>query len=267
MNPQSERSEAGLGRDTDQCSRPSPSSPALPTATPTSAGGVDRNLPADQAGDAPANGSPALQTLHARNVEVRLLSPQVARVLLEQHHYLHSMPGATRLCFGVFVREELLGVCTLGAGSINGFRLVDGATRADVWTLSRLWLDDRLPRNCESRVLGVVLRTLRRYTQVKAVLAYADPAAGHRGTVYMGAGWCYLGPSGALPRLDLGDGIPRHCRSVGSIYGTHSVAYLRSRGVVVSQVPQPPKHRYVVFVDRSWQGRLLPPVLPYPKAR
>jgi len=229
------------------------------------AGGVDRNPPATLAGDAPANGSPALQPLHARDVEVRVLPPHVARALVVRHHYLHSWPGATRLCFGVFADGALLGVCTLGAGSINGHCLVEGATRADVWTLSRLWLDDRLPRNTESRVLGIVVRALRRFTRAKAVVAYADPGAHHRGTIYQAAGWLYTGPSGALPRLDLGDGIPRHCRSVGSLYGTHSVRYLRARGLPVCRVPQASKHTYLVVVDPAWRDRIRPASRPYPK--
>lgn len=230
------------------------------------AGGADRSTPTLQVGDGVSNTTPALQP-HARDVVVQIVPPQVAREVLVRHHYLHAMPGATRLCLGVLLDNAILGAITLGAGPINGHRLVDGAGRDDVWTLSRLWLDDSLPTNTESHVLAVVVRSLRRFTAVRALIAYADPAAGHVGVVYQAAGWLYTGAPRSLPKLDLGDGVPRHCRSVGSTFSSHSVSYLRRRGLTVSQVPQPPKHRYVVFVDRSWQGRLLPPVLPYPKAR
>lgn len=230
----------------------------------TRAGGADRSTPTLQVGDGVSNTTPALQP-HARDVVVQIIPPHLARAILIRDHYLHSMPGATRLCLGVFLERQILGAITLGAGPINAHRLIDGAERDDVWTLSRLWLDDSLSPNTESHVLAVVVRSLRRFTAVKALIAYADPAAGHVGVVYQAAGWLYTGAPRSLPKLDLGDGVPRHCRSVGSAFSSHSVAYLRRRGLAVRQIPQPPKHRYVVFVDRSWRDRLVPAVLPYPK--
>ena len=238
--------------------------PAITDEPRTRAGGADRSTPTVQVGDGVSNTTSALQP-HARDVVVQVIPPHIARAILVRDHYLHSMPGATRLSLGVFLDHEILGAITLGAGPINGHRLIEGAARDDVWTLSRLWLDDALPKNSESHVLAIVVRSLRRFTAVKAVLAYADPAAGHLGTVYQAAGWLYTGSPRSLPLLDLGDGVPRHCRSVGSTFSSHSVAYLKRRGFPVTRVTQPPKHRYLVFIDRSWQDRLLPRVLPYPK--
>ncbi len=229
----------------------------------TRAGGADRSTPTLQVGDGVSNTTPALQP-HARDLVVQIIPPHLAWAILVRDHYLHSMPGATRLCLGVFLDRRIMGAVTLGAGPINGHRLIDGAARDDVWTLSRLWLDDALPKNSESHVLAVVVRSLRRFTAVKVLIAYADPAAGHIGTVYQAAGWLYTGAPHSLPLLDLGDGIPRHSRSVGSTFGTHSVRYLRRCGLPVSRVPQAPKHRYVVFVDRTWSTRLRVPALPYP---
>ena len=46
-------------------------------------------------------------------------------------------------------------------------------------------------------------------------------------------------------------------RDVDANYNRH--------GVEVKRVPQSAKHRYIFFLDRSWQGRLRVPALPYPK--
>ena len=189
----------------------------------------------------------------------------VAQGVITRNHYLHSMPGGTKLTFGVFAAGRLLGAVSLGVGPINVHRLVAGATRDDCLVLTRLWLDDVLPRNSESRVLGVLVRALRRSTRVRFLASYADPAAGHLGTVYQAAGWLYTGVSEAQPRMDLGDGVARHLRSVGSAFGTHSAAYLRRHGLAVRFIPQAGKHRYLAFVDPAWRPRLLAPVLPYPK--
>lgn len=208
-------------------------------------------------------GSTPTAALH--DLEVRPIPLTVARTMVEKHHYLHSLPGGTRLALGVFVRERLLGAITLGVGPYNAPSLVSGATPDDYLTLTRLWLSGDLPRNSESRVLGIVLRSLRRHTTIKFLISYADPSQGHLGIIYQATNWLYTGLSEAMPLYELGDGRARHSRSVSHAYGSHSVEYLRSHGVPVRLIPQAAKHRYMYFVDPTWQKNLLVPVLPCPK--
>jgi hypothetical protein len=189
----------------------------------------------------------------------------IARQLLVQKHYLHSFPGGTKLTFGAFIGTRLLGALTLGAGPANAYSLVDGATPDDCLTLSRLWLSDELPKNSESRFLGIVIRALKRNTSQKFLVSYADPAQGHLGTIYQATNWLYTGLSEAMPLYDVGDGKLRHSRSLSHAFGTHSVQHFAKHGIAVKLAPQPAKHRYVYFLGPSWQQRLNVPVLPYPK--
>jgi hypothetical protein len=126
----------------------------------------------------------ALQSLIVRPIPFVL-----ARRLLEREHYLHSSPGGTKLAIGAFVCASLLGALTLGAGPANAYSLVDRATPGDCLTLSRLWLSDELPRNSESRFIGIVMRALKRNTSLIFLVSYADPAQGHLGTIYQATGW------------------------------------------------------------------------------
>lgn len=200
-----------------------------------------------------------------RALQVGVIPPAVARAVVQRAHYLHSFPAGTRVCLGVFAPTGLEGVGVLGVGPRFAHRLVQGATARDGLTLTRLWLADALPPNSESYVIGQMVRWLRQHTPVKFLLSYADPAAGHVGTIYQATNWLYTGLSQAQPALDLGDGVPRHTRSVGSALGTHSVRYLRAAGLAVHRVPAVGKHRYVLFIDRRWRGRLAVPTVPYPK--
>ena len=208
-------------------------------------------------------GSNPTAALHSLRVEP--VPVVVARILLEREHYLHSLPGGTFLSFGVFTGQELAGAMTFGAGPWLAYRLVDGAKPDDCATLTRLWLSDELPANSESRVLGIVLRSLRRHTNLKFLVTYADPSQGHIGTIYQASGWLYTGLSEATPLYDLGDGQARHSRSVGHAFGTHSVQYLVRHGLSVKLVPQAAKHRYLYFLGAEWRNQLRVPVLPYPK--
>ena len=226
-----------------------------------SAGGVTEARSATQRAGGGATPTPALQSIQVRPVSVK-----IAKGILVGNHCLHSMPGGTQMTFGVFLEQRLLGALALGVGAFNSRRLVSGATHGDCICLTRLWLADDLPKNSESRVLAVILRSLARDTSVKFVVTYADPSAGPVGTLYQAGGWLYTGVSGPSVLYDLGDGVGRHSRTFGHALGTRSLRYLRRHGTRVSPIERPGKHRYLYFLDKAWSDKLKVPVRPYPKS-
>jgi hypothetical protein len=225
-----------------------------------SAAGVTASTVPGQGTGAGSTPSAALQQIQVKPVPV-----SVARRLIQREHYLHPLPGGTKLAFGVFVGTRVLGALIPGAGPANAYSLVDGANPDDCLTLTRLWLSDALPSNSESRVLGIVLRNLKQHTRVKFLVSYADPVQGHIGIVYQATGWLYTGLSEAMPLYDVGDGKLRHSRSLSHAFGTHSLQHFAKHGIAVKLAPQAAKHRYVYFLDPTWQHRLMAPVFPYPK--
>lgn len=216
---------------------------------------------------APIQGAGRSSSLTAalQDLAVHPIPFAMARDLLVREHYRHSLPGGSVLAFGVFVGPRLRGALTFGSGPTHGHRLVEGAQPDDGITLTRLWLGDGLPKNGESRVLGIILRALRRETPLKFVLTYADPSAGHLGGIYQATNFMYTGLGEAMPLFDLGDGVLRHSRSLGHSFGSHGIAHFARHGVTLRTLPQARKHRYVYFLDPTWRSRLRVPVLPYPK--
>jgi hypothetical protein len=213
-----------------------------------------------------ATPTPALQQLFGpKDIIIRPIPHLAARRICEQRHYLKSYPGGSLLNFGVFVANSLLGVTVLGVGPANLHCLFQNVQPQEALCLSRLWLDDRLGRNCESRTLGVILRSLRQnQSVVKAIVAYSDPLAGHDGGIYRAAGFLFVGYSSSMP-LYLVGGRAYHSRSLSHSYGTHSIAHFRQHGVQVQLLPQAHKLVYVALVNPTWQERLRVPVLPYPQ--
>ncbi|MFC2001047.1 DNA methyltransferase [Chloroflexota bacterium] len=203
--------------------------------------------------------------LALQSIRVNPIPFVAAKRILVNYHYLHSLPGGTKLAFGAFVEGKLLGAITFGSGPQNAYQLVAGATPEDCLTLSRLWLSDELPRNSESRIIGVALRAISKHTGVKFLVSYADPSIGHLGIIYQATGWTYTGLSEAMPKFDLGDGKARHSRSLGQAFGSHSVKYFKTHGIKVKVIPQPRKHRYLYFLDSSYRIRLKTNVYPYPR--
>ncbi len=225
-----------------------------------SAGSVTGSTAPNHRAGAGSSPSPALQSIRLKPIPFT-----VAKKILARHHYLHSLPGGTKLTFGIFSGNRLLGAITFGAGPHRAYQLVRDATPDDCMALTRLWLSDELPNNSESRVIGIALRALRKFTKLKFLVSYADPSQGHEGIVYQATNWLYTGLSETMPLYDLGDGQARHSRSFAHCYGTHSSKYFESRGINIRQIPQTPKHRYVYFLDLTYRNNLVPETLPYPK--
>ena len=226
----------------------------------TSAAGVGASTASGLGAGPGASPRAALHDLQIRPIPHRL-----AKQLLVREHYLHSMPGGTMLSFGAFHGTRFVGALTLGVGPKEGHRLISNSRNEDCATLTRFWMDDAMPANCESRVLGIVLRSLRRHTGLKFILSYADPSQGHIGTIYQAAGWIYTGLSSAASLYDIGDGVARHSRSLGHAYGSHSVRHFADHGIAVTVLRQTPRHRYLYPIDKSCANRLRVAVMPYPK--
>ncbi|MFC1947963.1 DNA methyltransferase [Chloroflexota bacterium] len=182
-----------------------------------------------------------------------------------KYHYLHSMPGGTKLAFGVLLDGRLLGIITFGAGPANAYKMVSGVKIDECLTLTRLWLSNDLPSNSESKVIGICLRALKKNTNIKFLVSYADPTERHLGTIYQATNWLYTGYSEAMPKFDLGDGVIHHSRSLSHAFGSHSLKHFESHGLNVKVIEQPKKHRYIYLLDKSLRDRLNVPVLPYPK--
>ena len=225
-----------------------------------SAGSVTVSTALNRREGAGSNPSPVLH-----DIRVQPIPFVAAKRILVEHHYLHSLPGGTKLAFGTFLKGRLLGAITFGAGPQNAYQMVYEVRQDECLTLTRLWLSDDLPANSESRIISIALRALKKCTRVKFLVSYADPTQGHVGTIYQATGWIYTGLSEAMPMFDLGDGRLRHSRSLSHSFGSHSVKHFESCGVEVKVVPQSRKHRYIYFLDRSCRDRLKTLVLPYPK--
>lgn len=219
---------------------------------------------------APSRAETAVQDRPSRSIPKALVVEPVAasviRSLIATEHYLQSMPPAARLCFGVRLDGELAGGIVFTNGSRNGHRLLAAAQPHEVATLARLWLRGDLPRNSESRVLGVALRHLKRHTGWKLVISYADPGAGHVGTVYQASGWRYLGQGEPTAYVRLPDGRLHHPRSVYDQFGTNRVGHLRATGIDAERVVVHGKHRYVFVLDPGWAWRLTTATQAFPRA-
>lgn len=122
-------------------------------------------------------------------LSVRQINSQLARAVVELHHYLHRKPVVSH-AFGLYEAEELVGVVTFGPPASRNVQT--GACPSDpnlVTELNRLWVDDRMERNTESFFVSRALKLL----PPRIVVSYADTSFGHLGFIYRACNFLYAG--------------------------------------------------------------------------
>ena len=128
----------------------------------------------------------------AKDLRVAAISSRDGNAIIQKLHYSHKTVKNSQLHLGVFLGTRLEGAMQFGP-SLDRRKLlglVEGTSWNGFLELNRLAFSDNLPRNSESRALGVALRLIRRqYPQIDWIVSFADATQCGDGTIYRAAGF------------------------------------------------------------------------------
>jgi len=134
--------------------------------------------------------------MSAKDLIVRPVSAKDANALVKRLHYSGKVTQNSQMHFGVFWRGSLEGAMQIGPpiDKRRMARLVTGSGWHEFTELNRMAFSDRLPRNSESRALGVMFRLLRKHAkQLGWVVSFSDAAQCGDGTIYRASGFVLTG--------------------------------------------------------------------------
>jgi len=161
-------------------------------------------------------------------------------------HYLHKRPAIIRLCLMAMCEWRAIGCVVYSDPPRECSVRYGGVT----WELSRLYLLDFIPRNAETWLIGQSVKYIKKHHQeVQCLVSYADPIAGHAGTIYRAANWRYDGDTDAgrlTPRCDYYDA------RTGQKYGRKGNM---PDGAVVERKPRTSKHRFVLSLRAALRAQ------------
>ena len=206
--------------------------------------------------------------MSAKNIVLRPVSAADARKVVEREHYSGKTVQNSQFHIGVFYGGSLEGALQFGPSLDK--RKTAGLVRDSGWhqftELNRMAFSERLPRNSESRALGVAFRLLAKHApQLKWVVSFADATQCGDGTIYRASGFLLTGikANGQMLRMPDGSVVakktldnPNHTAADGK-FGS---AAARASGAVALPGYQ---FRYVRFLDPTWVDRLTVPVIPF----
>jgi len=174
--------------------------------------------------------------MSAKDLRVEPLPSQDANRFVQRVHYSGKIVQNSCLHLGVFIAGGLHGVMQFGPSMDKRklWPLVTDTPWHGFLELNRMAFDSALPRNSESRALGVAFRLFRKhYAHVQWIVSFADGTQCGDGTIYRASGFALTG-----------------------------ITVNRTRRMGAVQIPGF-QMRYIKFLDPTALARLTVPVIPF----
>lgn len=219
----------------------------------------------------------------AKEVVLKVIPSKVANDFIRKHHYSGKVVNNSVLHFGAFIEGTLHGAMSFGPSLDKSkiIGLVEGTGWNEFLELNRMAFDDALPRNSESRCISMAMRLIKKNApHVKWIVSFADGCSCGDGTIYRASNFLLtaIKPNLNLCELPNGDKVhkmtlesnplsPRKELGNKCFYdvtgGTYNfLKYVKAAGGKILPGYQ---LRYIYFIDKSYQGRLTVPIIPYSK--
>ena len=222
----------------------------------------------------------------AKDIVLKPIDAHSAREFVKRVHYSGKVAQNSQIHIGAFLNDKLEGVMQFGPSLDK--RKIQGLVRDTGWNefieLNRMAFTDALPRNSESRAIGIAMRLLKQHApQVKWVISFADGTQCGDGTIYRASGFVLTGINfnSSIWVLPNGESVRENTiRQSGYTSwlepfiskakfdelrngGSASAAvfkYLETKG---AQRLEGAQLRYIYFIDPSYRARLTVPELPF----
>lgn len=133
-------------------------------------------------------------SVEIKNFKVEICDRKEICDFVEFWHYSKSINGViSDYCFKLTYNDEIIGAMIYGRVAMAGAYKKFVNNQNDLIELRRLCCIDETPRNTESYFIGKTLRWLRKNTELKKVVSYADTMQNHSGTIYKASNFEYIG--------------------------------------------------------------------------
>jgi hypothetical protein len=182
-----------------------------------------------------------------KTYNIQMISKDLCKSILSQYHYLNKQSKGFRsgFNFGLYKDSELVGVCIFHSPSVpetlKGCFGLKRDEQGGVYELGRLCLSPTIKeKNVLSWFVSKSIKLLRKKTEVKSILSYADSSL-HTGFIYQATNFKYYGLTSFKKDFwfEMEDGsFVKHQR--GPVKGKKGKWRARDR-----------KHRYLLVFDKT----------------
>lgn len=212
-----------------------------------------------------SNASTAISRTVKKNYQIRLIQKNETHFYLLNIHYAKRIPPIS-FAFGLFDRDELIGVCTYGMPASPS--LCKGIA-GDEWKNNVLELNRLALRHNEKNQASILVsKSLQMLPKPTIIVSYADTNQNHLGIVYQATNWIYTGATKARDEITI-EGLENlHSKAISNM-GTWDELQ-KIYGKRLTHRKRTVKHRYIYIVANKKQRKSIKNILryaiqPYPK--
>lgn len=190
-----------------------------------------------------------------KSFKVKQVPVTVIRDFVERWHYSKSIKGLhCTLYFGLFSDGKLIGAMMYGKLAMPGVHKKYVDDPDDLIELRRLCCIDDTPRNTESYFIGKTINWIKKNTDIKKIISYADPHYGHGGTIYKASNFQHIGMTAPGKYIIDKHGNRKHDKTIRNSDIIEGVRVFRKHAIELKEqlengeahyITTPPKHIYV----------------------
>jgi len=177
---------------------------------------------------------------------------------IEKYHYSKKTKGLkVQICFGLF-RPGKFGIPELVGGIIYALPAMPHASQkyypsdpSATIELVRLCCVDDTPKNTESYFISSTIRYLKKNTEFKVIISYADPEFGHSGIIYRATNFILFGMTGSKRKITI-DGDRFHERILTDTHPYAKIVQerLKNKDTGIKIGKTVPKYIYVLYLNK-----------------
>jgi hypothetical protein len=201
-----------------------------------------------------------------KSLRIDWATHEAAKFAVEHWHYSESLPVPPLVKVGAWERGEFIGVVIFSRGATPSLLKPYGLNQNQGCELVRVAL--RSHESQVTRIVRLALAFLKKSNpRLRLVVSFADPAQGHHGGIYQAGNWIYSGTTAPSKEYYSPDGKKLHPRMVKAkgwttVQGVKRKTWKPENCVAVKT---PPKHRYLMPLDKKMRQSVLNLSKPYPK--
>ena len=188
---------------------------------------------------------------------VKPVTIQEVKSFVEKWHYSRNINGLNiSYVFGLFYKQYLIGAIIYGSLSMANTWQKYGTDETDVVELKRLCCIDATKKNTESFFIAKTIKFLKKYSNYKTIVSYADPYFNHQGTIYKASNFTHEGFTSKSKVILYKNKIyhDKTIRSVDDQKRLKPFTYKIKEALQLGQatyIDKPPKHIYCYEIKRK----------------
>ena len=217
--------------------------------------------------------------MSAKEIIIKPIPKPQADKIIKKYHYSGKVVQNSNLNFGVYYKGLLLGAMSFGSPTDKRrmLPLVKDTKWNEMIELNRMAFSDALPRFAESRAIAMALRWIKKNSNIKWVISFADGCQCGHGTIYQASNFklvqikentqLLLLPNGTVKhKLCFTDGKSKESKQMNKDGYTSLKKYLENVLIGTNQV-KGYMSKYIYFIDKEAEKNFTGEFIPFSKIK